>query len=142
MKKLIVISFVLTALLGGLLAFQKADAQTTQEPAGGFGRPRLTVPFPGSDQITGPGSYIRAVYQFGLGFGALLAMTMIVIGAVQYTLSEAVTSKEDAKDRIMKAIWGLILLLAATVILFTVNPDLPNLTEPGAPELEGSVQQP
>ncbi len=91
----------------------------------------LIVPFPGQNpQVSSPQDYIKALYTFGLGFGALLAMVMIVIGAVQYTASEAITSKEDAKDRIQKAILGLILLIVATVILYTINPALPDLTEP------------
>lgn len=91
----------------------------------------LLVPFPGqSDEVSGPAQYIKQAYSYGLGLGALLAMAMIVIGAVQYTLSEAVTSKEDAKDRITKAVWGLVLLIAATLILNTLNPDFNILNDP------------
>lgn len=126
MKKLFLFAAAAASL--GIAAFaltQTAESQGLVDP------PKLTVPFPGqTDPIDGPADYIRTIYKFGLGFGALLAMVMIVIGAVQYTLSEAVTSKEDAKARIMSAIWGLVLLLAATLILYTVNPDIPNLYEP------------
>ncbi len=91
----------------------------------------LTVPFPGqSGRVNGPAEYIRMLYTFGLALGALLAMARIVIGGIRYTLSEAVTSKEEAKATISHAIWGLVLLLAATLILFTVNPTLPNLSNP------------
>jgi magnesium-transporting ATPase (P-type) len=94
---------------------------------------KLIVPLPGStpQAPTTPGGYLKMIYTFGLGFGALLAMVMIVVGAVQYTASEAVTSKEDAKDRIQKAVIGLILLIAATLILNIINPELPLLNEPG-----------
>jgi len=91
---------------------------------------KLSVPFPGATEITAPGKYIQTVYTFALGFGTLLAMAMIIFGAVEYTLSEAVTKKEDAKDRIMGAVWGLVLLLTATLILNTINPELPELREP------------
>jgi len=93
---------------------------------------KLSVPFGTTYDVTGPDQYIRAIYIFGLGFGTLLAMLMLIIGAVQYTISEAVTSKEDAKDRMLKAIWGLVLLLAATLILSIINPTLPQLIPPQA----------
>ncbi|MEK7554402.1 MAG: pilin [Patescibacteria group bacterium] len=129
-KKILPVVAILILLGSALPSFELAQSDSLVGP------PKLTVPFPGqTDPITGPRDYIRTVYQFALGFGALLAMVMIVIGGVQYTLSEAVTSKEDAKDRIVKAIWGLILLLAATFILFTVNPDIPALNEPGVGQL-------
>jgi len=102
---------------------------------------KLIVPLPlngGTEEINGPAEYIVAIYTYGLGLGALLALTMIVIGAVQYTLSEAITSKEDARDRILKAIWGLILLLAATLILNILNPKLTTLEEP-APEFDNVI---
>jgi len=91
----------------------------------------LTVPFPGGPkQISSPAEYIQSVYLFGLGAGALLAMLMIVIGAIQYTVSEVIPAKEAARSRIIGAIWGLVLLLIATLILFTINPKLPDLENP------------
>ncbi len=128
--KRIFLGAALAAVLGAAFATSLPRAEAQSPPLAY----QLTVPFPGqTDPINGPADYIRTIYQFGLGFGALLAMVMIVIGAVQYTLSEAVTSKEDAKARIMSAIWGLVLLLVATLILLTVNPDLPKLNDPTLP---------
>ncbi len=104
---------------------------------------RLSVPLPclpggvsgpcssGYLAPSGPAEYILTIYNLALGLGALLAMVMIVIGAVQYTVSEAVASKDDARDRIMSAVWGLVLLIGATLILYTINPQLPELQEPG-----------
>jgi len=91
---------------------------------------KLTVPFGQTTEATGPSEYITSLYTYALGLGTLLAMVMIVIGAVQYTLSEAITDKQDAKDRIWKAVWGLVLLLAATLILNILNPTLTTLEDP------------
>ena len=111
-------------MLAGLLFSNFAFAYTLNVP---FGTDR--PPFqPG--YVEGPASYIRTLYNFGLGFGALLAILMIVIGGVQYTVSEAVGNKQDALDRIKSAIWGLALLLAAFIILNTINPQLQELKEP------------
>ena len=98
---------------------------------------KLSVPFPdGPPDITGPKQYILTIYTFGLSAGALLAFLMIVVGAIQYTVSEAIGSKEDAKDRITSAIWGLVLLLSAFIILNTINPQLPQLQEPTLPAIQ------
>lgn len=111
-----------TAFMGAVLAAALSHSAFAYQ---------LNVPFPGlPTQISGPAEYIRTIYTFGLGFGALLAMLMIVVGAFQYTLSEAITSKEDASERIKNAIIGLVLLLAAFLILNTINPQIPQLKEP------------
>src|SRR3989344_1426082 len=81
--------------------------------------------------ITGPADYIRNFYNFGLLAVGLLAMLMIVIGAIQYSTSGGDTSKiSDAKDRIYKAILGIALLLGAYILLRTINPELVLLKNP------------
>ncbi len=54
-------------------------------------------------------------------------MIMIVMGGIEYVMSDLVTSKEEAKSRIQNAILGLILSLSIYIILNTVNPNLLNL---------------
>ncbi|RJQ13522.1 hypothetical protein C4553_03175 [Candidatus Parcubacteria bacterium] len=88
---------------------------------------QLLAPLPniGSNVINfGPGCYIKRIYEFGLGIAGALAMLMIVWGAVEYAVSGAIDKKADAKDKITQAIWGLVLLLSAVLILNTVNPNL------------------
>ncbi len=75
------------------------------------------------------GTYLVELYKFSWIIGAFLAMLMIVIGAVQYTISAGNSSgQNDAKDRILNAIYGLVLLLAVALILRTLNPNLLTLT--------------
>jgi len=51
-----------------------------------------------------------------------------VIGGVQIIFSGGSAGKvADGKRRITEAIWGLILALAAYLILYTINPDLISL---------------
>ena len=52
---------------------------------------------------------------------------MIVIGGVQYTTSYGSSGKGEAKARILNAVLGLLLVLGAWVILYTINPDLVKL---------------
>ncbi len=96
-------------------------------PVLAFAQESFIVPIPGANDPNDIAGYVKALFTYAVGLGALLAMVMIVIGALQYTLSEAVTNKEDARDRIKQAIWGLILLLASVLILRTINPDIVKL---------------
>lgn len=74
------------------------------------------------------GSYIGRVYQFGLMIVGFVAFGMIIYGAAEYTLSAGgVTKKEDAKAKIMNAVYGVILLFGAYLILYTINPKLVQL---------------
>ena len=82
-------------------------------------------------QIAGPAEYILAIYRFGMLAALLLAMLMIVIGALQYSTSGGDSSKiSDAKDRIYKAILGVTLLFGAYILLRTINPELVLLKNP------------
>lgn len=99
---------------------------------------KLSIPLPTekvgeapTTVVRGPAEYIIAIYRFGWGTALLLAMLMIVIGAIQYSISGGDTSKiADAKDRIFKAIWGVVLLLGAFLLLYTINPSLVSLRNP------------
>jgi hypothetical protein len=81
--------------------------------------------------ITGPASYIARIYQFGLMIVGLLAFASIVYGALKYILSAgSLASLDEAKDQIKQAIFGVILLLGAFIVLYTINPQLVSLREP------------
>ena len=51
------------------------------------------------------------------------AIIMMVFGGVQYAASAVPGAKGAAKERIMGAIYGLLLALAAYLILKTITPD-------------------
>lgn len=90
---------------------------------------RINVPFQeGVLTYTQISNYVADLYKFALGLGALLALTMIVVGAIRYTLSAGnFANQGDAKDQITSAIFGFVLLLAAFLILYTLNPRLVSL---------------
>jgi hypothetical protein len=60
--------------------------------------------------------------------GALFSVGMLTISGVRYMLSDVVTDKEKAKNRIKACLWGLLLLAAAWLILYTINPQLLQFT--------------
>lgn len=69
-------------------------------------------------------SYAKTIFDTILGAVILLSILMIVFGGVQYAASAVPGAKGDAKNRIWGAIWGLVLALAAWLILQEINPDL------------------
>lgn len=70
------------------------------------------------------GAYLGTVINATLGIIALLAFLMIVLGGIEYMTSELISSKQAGKDKILNAIWGILIALGAWLILNTINPKL------------------
>jgi len=71
---------------------------------------------------------INYIYRFALLACGITAFIAILYGAIKYVTSAGDSSKaSDAKDRITSALWGILILLAAVLILRTINPDLVSL---------------
>lgn len=95
--------------------------------------PQLIVPIKvGSTTLTSattnPATYIKTIYQWAIGFAALLAMAQLVIGGVRYSLAAGnVGSKEAANETMRNAVIGLVLLLSIVTILTVINPRLTSI---------------
>lgn len=71
---------------------------------------------------------IKYVYLFSLAAVGFIALLAIMIGAIQYVTSAGNPSRAgEAKDRIFQALLGIVILLAAVLLLRTINPDLIDL---------------
>lgn len=81
----------------------------------------------------GPSGLVNNFYTIALGLAAASAMGVLIYGAILWTVSGAVATKKDAMDWIWGAIWGFVLLIAAYLILYTINPNLVNLQNPTFP---------
>ena len=85
------------------------------------------VGIPGIGSPTGNfDGYINAIYAMFISIAALLAVVKIVIAGVKYMFTDIVPQKTQAKQDIQGAIFGLILILGAVLILTVINPDLTN----------------
>jgi len=73
------------------------------------------------------GSYIPGVIKLVIGLAGGIAVIMIMVGGVEYITSATGMGKSDGKDRIYNAIIGLVLVISAYTILFTINPNLVKL---------------
>ena len=79
----------------------------------------------------GISEYINNFYKTAIILGGVAAILVIIVGGLMWTTSGAIDQKNRGRDLITSAIWGLVLLLGAFIILNTVNPELTDLSEPG-----------
>ncbi|MEX0934048.1 MAG: hypothetical protein WD003_02200 [Candidatus Paceibacterota bacterium] len=72
----------------------------------------------------GLGGYLTQLFKLLIGVTIVLAVVMVVVGGMQYMLSEAITDKSAALKRIWSAVIGLVLISSSVLILQTINPEL------------------
>ena len=130
-KNLAVIAFVFFAFFA-VTAINPAHAQNTPNP------PIVNVNFPCPNCAQNPSditTYLNTFYQFSLWIGGALALGMIVAGGVMRIVSAGSPDKiHEANDMITSAIFGLLLLFGAVLVLNTINPQLTLLKLPTANE--------
>lgn len=72
-------------------------------------------------------TYLTGMFKVGIVLSGVLAFLMIVLGGFQYLSTDALTGKEEGRERIERAIGGLVLALTSYIILYSINPALVNL---------------
>lgn len=71
---------------------------------------------------------IRKFYNYALAAVGVTALGAIIFGGIKYTVSAGNPSgQSDAIQWITGAVWGLVLLLGANLLLRTINPKLTSL---------------
>jgi ABC-type nickel/cobalt efflux system permease component RcnA len=71
-----------------------------------------------------PGGF-SGIFIWAVGIGAILAVGVIIYGGVLYIISAGnPATQKEAKEWIKAAIYGLLLLLGAWLILNTINPTI------------------
>jgi len=116
------------------------------------------VPLVGIPGITDNGininTYINALYALSISIAALLAVVKIIIAGMKWMLSDVVTNKQEAITDIRGAVFGLVIVISAVLILTVINPQLtetqiflepvpettrtPNAVTPGATPVSGT----
>ncbi|HRH22751.1 MAG TPA: hypothetical protein PLB51_02030 [Candidatus Paceibacterota bacterium] len=76
--------------------------------------------------LPSPQNLVLGIYTVAIGIGSILAVVMVIIGGIKYTVMESFGAKTDAKKQITSAFLGLVLLLGSYLILKTINKDLVN----------------
>ena len=83
------------------------------------------VPLPGyNGGVGGFDEFVNLIYGLSISIAALLAVVKIVIAGVKWMLSDVVTDKTDAKKDIQGALVGLIIIISAVLIFYTINPSI------------------
>lgn len=83
---------------------------------------------------TGFEAYLELLYILAISAAALIAVVRLMLAGLKYIGSEVITDIADAKKDIQNVLIGLGIILLATTILRTINPQLVNLAAiPNAP---------
>ena len=149
MKTLFLSIVLFLFLSAGYAHAQTQPTQTaTQFCTGGSCTYVPLEPLPGLPTSYGPnqGSFptlIGNAFKLLIGAGAVIAVVMIVLGALTYMFSDIVGNKTKALSRIRNAMWAVVLLVSSYLILVTINPELVkfNLNLNGANN-NGAAQNP
>lgn len=95
---------------------------------------------PGASTATTFPQYIQGIYKFGIWTVGIAALFMLSVGGFIYMTSGGNTATlSRAKSYIADALIGLVLALLAYLILFTINPDLVNLSLSKFNDVGGTV---
>lgn len=99
-------------------------------------------------------SLLNAFVGISVAVAAVLAVIMVAIGGFKYMTKDSVFAISGAKEQITDAVVGLLIVLAAVLIMKTINPklvelkifELPNTpnpnAQPGDPDFVGPLPPP
>lgn len=70
------------------------------------------------------GNFFQYAFNLLIALSAVAAVFMMVWGGFLYTTTASSTQKSEGLDKFTNAVWGLLFVLAAFLIMRTVNPQL------------------
>ena len=92
---------------------------------------QFDYPWSGITAVGGESGLVSRFYQIALALVGVVAFGTMVYGGILYTVSTGNSSKQqDAIGYLTSAALGVVLLLGAYLLLYTINPELTNLTPP------------
>ncbi len=119
MKKRAIIFCFLVLFAAGLLPFFAGPVLAADTST------KLQYPIGNAESVSSPGEYLVNLYNVALGVAGVLAVGMIVAGGFLYMVGGVSQSQVGkARGMITGAILGLLLLIAAALILQTIDPNL------------------
>src|SRR5947208_2260654 len=68
--------------------------------------------------------YLPGIFNLSIGLAAVLAFVMITFGGIMYMTSDAISGKSQGRKYVTDAIYGLLLVIGAWVILYTIDPKI------------------
>jgi len=85
------------------------------------------VGIPGVEGNSSFDNYITSLYVLSISIAGLMAVIKIVISGIKMMMSDVVTARSEAKKDIKGALMGLVVVLAAVLVLTIINPDITNV---------------
>ncbi len=89
---------------------------------------KLLEPIPSfvgdSEGVTTANEYIPGVIRLIIALSGALAVIKIIFGGIQYMSTDSFSGKNQGRQTIQNALFGLILVISAWLILHTINPNL------------------
>lgn len=67
-------------------------------------------------------TYLPGVFKFAIGLAALMAFAVISYGGFLLMTTDSVMGKDEGKKHVENAVKGLLLVIGAYAILYTINP--------------------
>lgn len=74
------------------------------------------------------GTYATKLFKQAFVIAVSLAIFMLILSGVYYIVSYAPSALSEAKSMATNALWGLAIAICAYAFLYTINPDLVNLS--------------
>lgn len=69
-------------------------------------------------------SYLGGLFGLAIGIGAVIAMILLGFYGFQYAMSDSASVKMANSAKLWEIVQGLLLLISAYAIIYTINPDL------------------
>ncbi len=73
-------------------------------------------------------SYLPGMFKLIIASAAVLAFIMLTFGGITYAVSDSLTGKQDGRKYVTNALTGLLLVIGAYAILYTINPKILNFS--------------
>ena len=74
------------------------------------------------------GNFFNNLYKYCVGLAAALAVIMIIWGGLEYATQDVPGAKGAGKEKILNAIFGLVLVLSPVLVFSIINPRILNLS--------------
>ena len=86
--------------------------------------PKIPLINSGNVGTMGLGNLINAFFAIAIVISAVLAVIMVAIGGFKYMATDSVFQMGNAKEQISNAIFGLLIVLTAILVLTEINPNI------------------
>lgn len=121
MKKIILIVFYICISTLGVYAHAQTKDYTVLAPLPGTTKSANCT---GNNCTADINSYLGGFLGLTITIGAVLAMIYLGLYGFQYATSDSAPKKSEYKDKIWTILQGLLLILSAYTIMYTINPKL------------------